>query len=102
MTQKIMCPNCHVREAGYKQFLGVTLCSECRKYSGKLSKQIEFTSQNIKDERKQFAKDILQPFREGHVSKEYVEVYGTKHIDVSKNELKNLKNCWLEEAYYNE
>lgn len=97
-----MCPVCHVREAGYKQFLGVIPCENCRKSSGKLSKQIEFTSQNIKDERKQFAKDLIQPFREGHVSKEYVETYGTKRIDVSPNELKNLKNCWLEEKYYNE
>jgi len=97
-----LCPQCHKNEAGYKQFLGVIPCDDCRKSSGKLSKQIEFTSQDIKDQRKQFANDIIQPFREGHVSKEYVEVYGTKHIDVSKNELKNLKNTWLEEKYYNE
>jgi len=96
------CPICNKNEAGYKQFLGVIPCESCRKFSGKLSKQVEFTSQNIKEERKQFAKDILQPFREGHVSKEYVEAYGTKHIDVSKNEIKNLKNVWLEEKYYNE
>lgn len=95
-----LCPQCHKNEAGYKQFLGIILCSECRKSSGKLSKQIEFTSQNIKDERKQFAKDLIAPFREGHVSKEFIETYGTKRIDVSPNEVKTAINVWPELSYY--
>jgi len=61
---------------------------------------IEFTTDSIREQRKEFAKDIIQPFRHGQLSKEYVEAWGTKHLNVKPEEVKKAKNTWQELSYY--
>ncbi|KKL10755.1 hypothetical protein LCGC14_2552680, partial [marine sediment metagenome] len=51
----------------------------------------EFTTENIKDERLEYRKDILQPWHNGVLSKEYVEEYGTTGIEATKKQVKNAK-----------
>jgi hypothetical protein len=58
------------------------------------------TGEDIKTDRKVYKKDILQPFREGVLSKEYVEAYGAQGINVTPDEVKNAKSVWIENEYY--
>lgn len=60
------------------------------------------TTKEIKESRVQYAKEIIQPFREGVVSKEYLEAYGDKGIKATKQEIKNAKYVWhgIEGNYY--
>jgi len=37
---------------------------------------------------------MLQPWREGQLSKEYIEKHGTENIKVTPEEVKNAKNVW--------
>ena len=39
----------------------------------------EFTTENIRSERQEYFKSLIQPFRGGELSKEYVEAY-PKHV----------------------
>lgn len=75
-------------------------CSERQKSYGKPHKQVEFTTEEIKDQRKQFADDIVQPFNKGIFSKEYYDKHGTKGIQVSDQEIKNAKEVWIDDKYY--
>ncbi len=66
----------------YKRF-GYLPCESCQEKYRKLPKikrGIEFTPELIKIQRKEFKDDIIQPFRDGEVSKEYVDKYGNKNI----------------------
>jgi len=63
-----------------------------------LSETVEFTSEEIKRERKQFAKDILQPFRSGELSSEYLKAFGTKGLQVTKEDIK--KAVPTTDSYY--
>ena len=54
----------------------------------------EFTSENIKDERKKFFKSITQPYREGQLSKEYLEAHGTKGINPTDEQIRKAKYTW--------
>jgi len=49
---------------------------------------------------KKFAKDIIQPFRAGELSKEYVDAWGAERLNVSKEEVKKAKPVWGELEYY--
>jgi uncharacterized C2H2 Zn-finger protein len=55
------CPKCGETYAG-------------RRYQG----QSEFTTDEIKQGRKKYRKELLQPFRQGEVSKEYLDAYPDK------------------------
>jgi hypothetical protein len=98
------CPNCHNDRGIIHPYFGVLPCSDCQKRQDRLkrpAKQIEFVPDYIKNQRKEFAKDIVQPFRKGELSKEYIELYGTKRLKgVSQKEIKNAKNVWKSERYY--
>jgi len=45
-------------------------CSECSSWQ---SANPEFVPESIKDDRRKYLKDIVQPFRNGELSKEFVE-----------------------------
>lgn len=82
---------------------GVMPCEECQsRMRSKVTKTepLEFTTDSIKEERKRFAKDIIQPFRAGELSKEYVEAWGAKHLKVSAEEIKKARPTWQENNYY--
>lgn len=96
------CLSCNTNDAQKTQF-GYSPCAACaQRMRSKVRKTepLEFVTENIKEERKRFAKDILQPFRAGELSKEYVEKWGTKHLKVTPEEVKKSKNVWSELEYY--
>ena len=56
--------------------------------------------EDIKGQRKQYRGDILQPWRSGILSKEYLTKYGSSGLDVSKDDIRNARNVWTEDTYY--
>ena len=55
----------------------------------------EFIPKRIKDERRRFFKDTLQPYRGGELSKEYCDAYPHKAKDMaSKKEIEQSKDVW--------
>ena len=94
------CPVCHKYEATIDPTLGVLPCFNCqeKRRGQRLKASIEFTSDSIKEDRKKYAKDILQPFRDGELSKEYIEAYGSKGIEVNNDEIKHAVNTT--DSYY--
>lgn len=100
MTKKL-CPVCNEQEATYNPTLGILPCSSCHERRSKTrtsGKVVEFTSEGVKEDRKKFAKDILQPFRSGELSKEFIDQYGTEGINVNKEEIKHAVNTT--DSYY--
>lgn len=94
-----VCPVCKNGPANFDPTLGTLPCTACQE-RGKtnLSHPVEFTSESIKEDRKRFQKDILQPFRAGELSAEYIKAYGTKGINVTKEEVK--KAIPTTDSYY--
>ena len=69
-------------------------CIDCQREEERTSKPrlgYEFTTDNIRSERREYDKDILQPWHNGALSKEYVEEYGTTGIEATKEQVKNAK-----------
>lgn len=55
----------------------------------------EFIPDRIKDERRKYAKDTLQPHREGVPSREFIKEYPNQAKKMfTKKEIKNAKNVW--------
>jgi hypothetical protein len=54
----------------------------------------EWIPDRIREERVKYAKDIVQPWRNGQLSKEYIEHNGTKGIKVTPEQIKNAKYVW--------
>lgn len=63
-------------------------------------KAYEFVPQRIREERKKYAKDIVQPFRNGELAKEFVENYpqATRNMvkagTITQKEVAKAKNVW--------
>ncbi len=102
--QKVKCPVCRKRLVPIHIRLGILPCTNCLKRQEHLNhpqELPEFTSQSIKQQRKEFANDIIQPFRKGELSREYVELYGTDRLTgLTKREIKRSRYVWNDEIYY--
>lgn len=88
------CPNCKERPAIVDATYGVAFCDSCQDKEESFSKPKlghEFTTVTIRDERKEFSRDILQPWHGGVLSKEYVEEYGTAGIEATKEQVENAR-----------
>jgi hypothetical protein len=101
------CPNCKTNDAITDPFYGCLSCDSCQqRQSGlvKPNKQIEFTSEGIKQQRRLYGQDTWGLHRKGELSKEWVDKYGAKKAmqrGFSKQEIKNAKNVWKgSETYY--
>ena len=91
------CLVCQKNEAQTHPSLGVLPCVPCQDKDQKIEKPKrgrEFTTNAIKESRKEYAKDTVQPFRGGVVSKEYIDLYGSESLGVSKQDIKNARNVW--------
>ncbi len=98
---QIICLNCNKYPATKDPRFGYLPCQICRdKLTNKPSPKQELTTDKIKNDRKEFKKDIYQPFRNGQLSKEYVDAVGTKYIKATPEEIKNAKNIWSDLEYY--
>jgi hypothetical protein len=60
------------------------------------SRYPEFVPQRIKDDREKNFNAVLQPYRGGEVSREYIEKYGTGRLKVSKKEVEKAKYVWTD------
>lgn len=100
------CTVCNTREAITHKMYGILPCSQCSNELTHLAHPsrhlTELTSETVKEDRKSCADDILQPFRGGYPSKEFVDKYGTDGIHLSEYDKKNIRPVWREDAYYNE
>ena len=77
----MLCPSCKTAEARKHPTYGVMPCHPCtaRRRGNQLpGSQVEFTSEKVKEQRRAYAKSILQPFREGIPSQEFAESYPDK------------------------
>ena len=60
----------------------------------------EFTTDAIKTDRKKYKKELLQPFRQGQISKEYLDAYPKqakgmiKEGIITKKQAKQSKEVW--------
>ena len=96
----IKCLNCGKRKARNVIPYGVLPCLPCTKRGREvqINSAIEITTNEIKEERKQYAQDIIQRYRGPTPSLEYIKKYGTKGF--TKDEVKEAKNVWSENNYY--
>lgn len=101
MQEKVICSNCEKFPATKDPRFGYLPCFYCQnKHTLKPSPKQELTTDTIKNDRKEFRPDIRQPFRNGQLSKEYVQEQGTKYIQVTDEEVKNAKPVWDDLDYY--
>lgn len=101
------CYVCRKHPATYNYIYGWLPCVSCQKRGKTLSKagqQPEMVGASIKEQRKQYLKDILPAHRKGVLDKGFVERYGAKKAKeqgFSDKEIKNAKHVW-NEGYYKE
>ena len=88
------CPKCNERPAIKHPLYGYIECNLCQQNPNKPKQGIEFTTDQIRQQRREYYKDIIQPYRDGVLSKEYIEAYGRSGIKVSKREAKKAKYVW--------
>lgn len=72
-------------------------CPHCKEtYSSKRKRgNLDLVPDEIKESRKKYAKDILQPHREGYASREYIEAYPDRAKDIfTDKERRTAKNVW--------
>ncbi len=98
------CPQCLKNKAIVDPMYGILPCEECQKKNSLISKPkigYEFTSDKIRNERKEYGKSILQPYVGGKLSKEYIEEYGTSALsNVSKRDIKEAQYVYKDELNY--
>lgn len=66
----------------------------CTKYHNPTN--YEFIPDRVKEDRIEYFNSTIQPFRNGELSKEYIEEYGTENINVSDEDIKKAKNLWTD------
>jgi hypothetical protein len=88
------CLVCQKNKAVYDPSLGYLSCKQCRANAKKSTLPYEFTTESIRQSRKEFAKDILQSSRDGVLSKERLEAYGTKGLKVTKEQIDKAAYVW--------
>jgi hypothetical protein len=105
-----LCLNCGKNPARIEDFMGVKdcvlPCKDCQERLNKISKEdklgsvYEFTTDEIREGRKQYAKQLLQPWRQGQISKEYLEAYPKqaqgmiKEGILTREQVRKAKNVW--------
>lgn len=87
-----------VNVAPYGWLPGKKCQTKSKKYN--IGETIEVSTSEIKESRKEYSKDILQPRRGDTVSKEYIKAYGTKNF--TREEIRGAKNVWTENSFYKE
>jgi ketol-acid reductoisomerase len=103
------CLICGKEPATIHPLYGIMAGKKCLAKMRKISQPkqtAEITTESIRDDRKKYSKDILQSFRDGQLSKEYVEAYPEKvkqmikEGNVSIEEANKAKNTWSDLEYY--
>lgn len=89
----MLCVECKEEPAILSPIYGLLPCDTCRE-TVTVRRPTQLTPQHIKDQRKEGHDDLIQPFRKGILSKEYLKKYGTKYIRATPDEIKRAKNVW--------
>lgn len=94
----MVCNVCSENEAIIDKVYGVLPCEGCKARRGSLKSPdhlIEFTSDEIKTGRKEYKRDIYQPYRGTEPSKEFIESYPevSKEMFTDKERAKAV-NVW--------
>lgn len=100
-----ICPVCKKNPAIFDPYWGWLPCLPCRTRQSKYSKPkqtVEITTEEIREARVEHKDEIVQPWRGGVLSKEYLRANGTAGIKATPQEIKNAKNVWMENSYYKE
>lgn len=94
--KQIKCPSCRKKPALLHPALGVLPCESCknRHSQNPLPRQYEVVTESLRSERREYAKSAIQPFRDGVLSKEYLDTYGDKAINVTEEQKKNARPVW--------
>ena len=93
MRKRIKCLRCGKNYAIKNEHYGWLPCKSCQLEEENIrpKQSVEFTTDFIKDSRREYAKDILQPWRDGVLSKEFVEEYGTTGVVATESQVKNAR-----------
>ncbi len=90
-----LCIACNKEPAILSSVHGYLPCASCGK--GKKTTQLyEFAQDSVKESRKKYAKDIIQSSRDGVLSKERLEAYGTKGLKVTQEQIDSAEYTWGE------
>lgn len=105
----MLCPVCQTNSAIKDDYYGYLPCKPCQDRQSKLKKpggQIEFTSDDIKEQRKSQANDIEQQHRKGVLNKKWLDLYGkhrAREYGYSDKEIKEAKYVYSgANTYYRE
>ena len=99
------CPRCNGETDSFMYLGGLRVACNCSKCKEELrlkpmGKVHEWTTDEIKDGRKKYEKELLQPFREGQLSKEYADAYPeqtkgmVKEGILTEKQVRRAKNVW--------
>lgn len=93
-----LCPVCFEHSVEKHPIYGILPCLNCKARRDNLKSPdhlVEFTTDSIRQGRKEYARDIIQPFRGNEASKEFMDAYPEKAKKIyNKKEIKNIKNVW--------
>ena len=90
------CPVCNQNEAK-RGIYGIEPCPSCqtrRSFNSLPDKQIEFITEDIKTQRREYWKSTIQPYRSGQLSREYLQAFGVKGINPTAEEANKAVDVW--------
>lgn len=94
----MLCPTCQINSARIDKQLGCLPCKECQTRHSQIKgpdKQVEFTSDDIREGRRKHFKSIIQPWRDDQPSKEYADAYPERAKKMfTKYKKSQIKNVW--------
>ncbi len=100
---KKICLICRKRLAVNIPPFGWLPCDVCRKRHQEIAKPKrtgEVTTDQIKEDRKIYRKDLIQPFKDGHLSREFAEAYPekvqqmVKEGNITTEEVQSARDVW--------
>ncbi len=97
---KKLCPNCGKHPARKHPIYGRLPCLSCQKKREQQTSPnvpVELTTNAIKEERGSYGKSIIQPYRSGEVSKEFVDTFPNKAKTMfTEKERTSAKPVWTD------
>lgn len=95
VMQSISCAFCKKKHTAFNWRLQYDTAQKkyvwyCDKYFKPVTP--EFTTEKIKEDRQRYAKSLLQPYRGGIASQEYIDAYGTGRFDPA--DVKKARPVW--------
>ena len=99
----ILCPKCNKPTDNFLPIGGINLacdCSKCHQLRKPLGKPFDWSPSHIKEGRKEHKKALLQPYRQGDISKEYLDAYPeqargmVKEGIITQKQANKAKNVW--------